>query len=75
MEAIKAIEKLNKMKQERRNLELWLNEVDMNNKPVNGVRWRKLKKIIELFEEDMIEEIRSLENKINEKLGEIEIDV
>lgn len=75
MEAIKAIEKLNWMKQERENLSSWLIDLDVNSKPVNGVHWRKLKKIIELYEEEMIYEIRSLEYKITEKLGDIEIDM
>lgn len=44
MEAIKAIEKLNWMKQEQRNLDLWLSDLEINNKPVNGVHWRRLKK-------------------------------
>ncbi|AOH54453.1 hypothetical protein ABE28_008820 [Peribacillus muralis] len=75
MEAIKAIEKLNWMKQEQINLDLWLSDLEINNKPVNGVHWRRLKKTIEVFEEDLIGEIRSLEYKIHQKLGDIEIDV
>lgn len=75
MEAIKAIERLNWMKQERKNLGLWIDELDVNSKPVNGIHWRKLKKVIEVFEEEMIEEIRSFERAVREKLEDIEIDV
>lgn len=75
MELIKAIEKLNWKKQELKNLDEWILDLDIRNKPVKGIHWRKLKKALNDFGEEMQDEITEIENKINEVVENIEVDI
>lgn len=75
MELIKAIEKLNWKKEELKNIDLWIENLDVYNKPVNGIHWRKLKKAMNNVAEEMQEEINEMEEKINQVIGGIEVDI
>lgn len=75
MELIKAIEKLNWMKEELKSLDNWIEDLDVYNKPVNGIHWRKLKKAMNNIAEQMQDEIKEMEEKINQVIGGIEVDI
>jgi hypothetical protein len=73
MDAIKAVEQLIWKKKEIKNLRNWLVELDINEKPVHGVHWRDLKKVIERYSEELEQQTRSLEYKINKSIGDTEV--
>lgn len=75
MEIVKAIETLNWKKKELRDLELWIEDLEVYKKPVNGVHWRKLKSKMLEFSKELEEEIANIENKIEEAVKNIEVDI
>lgn len=77
MELIKAIEKLNKLKNDAKNIEEWILEVEHGpgKTPVKGTNWRKVKKAIDDVLDDIHLEIQTVETKIQEVTIGIEVDV
>lgn len=75
MEIIKAIENLNWKKEELKSLDLWIEDLDLYNKPVKGIHWRKLKKAMNSVAEEMQDEIKEIEEKINQAIDGIEVDI
>jgi hypothetical protein len=75
LNAFKAIEKLNWKIEELKKLDEWIVDLDVNNRPIDGIHWRKLRVVLKNFADEMQEEIVEMETKIENSIGEIEIDI
>lgn len=75
VELIKAIENLNWKKDELKSFNNWLVDLDINNKPVNGIHWRSLKVLLNDFSNQMHYEVEALEEQINKVASGIEVDI
>ncbi len=74
MELLKAVEKHTVLKDEIKKLDDWLAHTEYNNRPVNGLNWRKVTKAINDVISEMVEEKLVLEEKIVNATKGIEID-
>lgn len=74
---MKAVEKLNRLKNDAKNIEEWFLEVQHGpgKAPAKGINWRKVVKSIDAVLDDIHHEIRTLETKIQEVATGIEVDV
>lgn len=65
MNIIKSVETLLWKKEELKNIGDWVDNLELNEKPVNGIHWRHLRKNIDCTITYMQISIEELENDIN----------
>lgn len=74
MELLKAIARMNKLDSDITKLGNWISQLQMNEKPVSGREWIKLKKAIDGVIDDIAEERNELEEKVSKAVEGVEID-
>lgn len=73
MEVIKAVERLNKLKEDADKIDRWLAGLKTGDRPVNGKSWYRLEQAISDVMHDVLDEEEELEKKIIEATKDIEI--
>lgn len=74
MELLKAIKRMNKLDEDINKLDNWFNHLQVNEKPVTGKEWVKLKRAIGGVIDDLATERNELEEKITAVTDGLEID-
>lgn len=74
MELLKAIKRMNKLDADMNTLHNWLGHLTMNEKPVVGREWVKLKQAIDGVIDEIAEERNELEEKITKATDGLEIE-
>lgn len=74
MELLKAIDRMNKLGSDITKLDNWFSHLQVNEKPVTGREWLKLKKAIDGVIGDLAEERNELEEKVTKAAEGIEIE-
>lgn len=74
MELLKAIGRMNKLDSDISSLDKWFSNLQVNEKPVTGREWLKLKRAIDNVIGDLAEERNELEEKVVIAVEGIEIE-